>query len=296
MHDMAVSTTQLTILSSMADQDFERALDRHRAWGISHLDLRDGIYGKWLADVTRAEAAEAAASIRARGLAVHCLSTGVFFDDIRKGRDAFVDQHLPMLDHILGLAEELQPHFVRLIAAQLPERDRRGNAIDLVARDHPWVFDVYREAIDRVAAAGFRPTIENEYGDCILSSVAEFRQFFAALDRPESVGLTWDVQNQWSTGVFPTMEVYEGLRDLIEYYHVKGGRSADGSRRLAWNVALEEADWAVLDITRRVVDDGVSPVICINPPQHGAPIDDYDYAGVTERDLRFLRDHVKGIA
>ena len=69
-----------------------------------------------------------------------------------------------------------------------------------------------------------------------------------------------------------------------------------GSDQLADNVALEDSDWAVAEITRRVVADGVSPVICLNPPQHGAEREGYDYDSLPERDARFLRDSVPGIA
>jgi hypothetical protein len=283
------------MLSSMASADFDTALARHREWGLTDLDLRDGIFGKWLADVTAEEAEAAAGRIAAAGLTVHCLSTTVFDGDVGVGEEQFTATHLPTLDHVLELAPILRPRMVRLIAAKLPERAAGEDAITALERGYPWVLDLYRDAIDRISAAGFPTTIENEFGTCFLSTPDEFQRFFALLDRPGAVHLTWDVQNQWATGVFPTVAVYEQLRDLIGYYHVKGGRRADGSDRLGFNVALDEAEWPVVDITRRVIEDGVSPVICLNTPAHGARIDGYDYQSVTQRDLAFLRRQFKEV-
>jgi sugar phosphate isomerase/epimerase len=160
---------------------------------------------------------------------------------------------------------------------------------------YPWVFDVYREAIDRIVDAGLRPTIENEAFKCMLSRPDEIVEFFDRLDRSKSTGLTWDVQNQWATGVFPTLEVYKTLKPLIQYYHVKGGKFEGADKKLRWNVALEDADWPVVEITSRVVADGVSPVICINPAQHGESKSDYDYSNIVKRDIDFLRNNVPGV-
>lgn len=285
---------QFTMLNSMADADFETALARHREWGLRWVDLRDEIYGKRVKDLTVADAHRARAAIDAAGLEVACLSTGVFFEDVANGEEVFRMNHLAQLDHLLDVAAVLRPRFFRLIAAQLPERDARENAVPLLKRKYPWLVDVYREAIDRIVAAGFQPTIENEAFRCFLSQTQDFVDFFAWLDRP-AVSLTWDINNQWATGVFPTLADYEQLRPLIAYYHLKGGKCDGESDTLVWNSALEDSDFAVEDITRRVIDDGVSPVICLNPSQHGAPLDGYDYSDLALRDLRYLQSTFEGI-
>ena len=212
------------------------------------------------------------------------------------GESAFATQDLADLAHVLEVAAIIRPRYIRLLAAQLPGRHGGSDSVELIERLYPFVIPAYRAAIDQISAAGFATTIENEAASCVLSTTRDFRAFFAAIDRPELVGLTWDPQNQWATGVFPTIETYEQLRDLIVYYHVKGGKT-DGTRReLAWNVALEEATWPVVELTRRIVDDGVSPVICLNPPSHGRPIEGYAYGDVvTERDIGFLHDRVLGV-
>jgi sugar phosphate isomerase/epimerase len=153
---------------------------------------------------------------------------------------------------------------------------------------------MYQEAVDRIAKAGFCPTIENEVGGCILSRPDEVLAFFEALDRT-AASFTWDVQNMWQMGSAPTLSVYKSLKDLIGYYHVKGGRAEVEERALCWSTALEDASWPVLDITRRVIVDGVSPVICLNA-SHGRQMPGYNYENVVERDIDFLREGIEEIA
>jgi hypothetical protein len=62
----------------MAGTDLEETLDRHLAWNLRVLDLRDAIFGKAVLDPSDEGAARAADLIRRRGLSVFCLSTPLF--------------------------------------------------------------------------------------------------------------------------------------------------------------------------------------------------------------------------
>jgi sugar phosphate isomerase/epimerase len=286
--------SQLAILSDMAAPNFERALDIHRQWNLSWLDLRGQIYGRTVDELSVADARRARAAADAASLSVFCLSTGVFYDDVAGGEQAFHKQ-LAVLRRILGAAEILEPRMIRVLAAQLAERDSDQGAVGLLQARHPWLVDVYREAIDLITDAGFTAALENEAGDCFLSASSDFVAFFEWLERPKA-RLTWDINNQWATGYLPTLTDYEMLQPLIGYYHLKGGRQDDGGTQLKWNCSLEDSTYAVAEITQRVVDDGASPVICLNPSQHGAQQPGYDYGGLTERDLAFLRATIRGLA
>lgn len=288
-------TAELTILNSMAGSDLATQIAFHRRQGLRSMDLKNEIYGHWTTEVPLDVASRARTEIEAAGLTVHCLSTSIFFDSIEEGLAVFQKKHLGKVDHVIELARIFKPAFVRVTAAQLLARTE-ADAIADIRRDHSWVFDAYREVIDRVHEAGFNLTIENEVRQCFLSRTHEFLEFFEELDREGRVSLTWDVQNQWSTGVFPTVDVYDQLKALIRYCHFKGGSAEQPGGALAWNVALEEASWPVVAIAEKVVADDVSPVICLNPPQHGKAKPDYDYDAVTARDIDFLRKNVRGIA
>jgi hypothetical protein len=284
---------QVTMLNSMAGADFGEAIARQKAWGVGLLDLKDSIFGKGIMDLTDEEADRAAGMARAGGQEVYCLSTGLFYDAVERGEEHFRAQHLARVARAVELARILRPRFIRLLAATTRRRAEVTDAIAYLREEHPWVFELYGEAVTRVTEAGFEATIENEVGGCILSRPEEVTGLFAELGHPEGACLTWDVQNLWQMGAFPSVEAYEDLRPLIGYLHLKGGIAGPGGTALKWRSALEDASWPVADILRAAVRDRVSPVICLNS-SHGEPKPGYDYGGVVERDLRYTRRIIEG--
>jgi len=283
-----VTKTGVTILNSMAGREFEQALDQHVSWGIELLDLKDAIFGKGIVELTAEEAKDADALIRERGLSVYCLSTGLFHGDIESGEGKFRRDYLDKVDHVMEIADILRPQMIRLLAARTPRRGEVGNSTEYIRSEHPWLIPLYAEAVDQIHSSGFNVTIENEVGGCIFSNPDEIVGFFEELGRREKVCLTWDVQNLWQMGTYPTMDVYNKLKGLMGYYHLKGGQQADEGTELRWRSSLEDASWPVIEITRQVVMDGVSQVICLNP-SHGKPKDGYDYSNIVKRDLDFIR-------
>lgn len=297
------AAAELTVLNMMLSADFDESIQRHRQSGLHWMDLWGDIYGAPSVDLLDPPTAgRAAAAIEAAGLEVYCLSTRVFDDYVEQGEQSYREKHLGQLERSLALAERLGPRFVRLIAGRSRRTDPSADAVAVLQADHPWVADVYREAVARITEAGYRATIENEAHDCFLASGDEFVRFFDWLDLGDAVSLTWDVQNNWQMGVFPSLAGYETLKPLIGYVHVKGGRSGEQSSELAWKSGLADASWPVAEIVQAVVDDGVSPVICLNP-SHGAAKPGYDHGRgsdrdleeVTRRDIDFLRRTVAGI-
>jgi hypothetical protein len=155
---------------------------------------------------------------------------------------------------------------------------------------------MYAHAIDRLHAAEFQTTIENEVGQCILRTPSDVTALFDELGRREKVCFTYDVQNLWQMGTFPTMHVYEHLSGLVGYLHLKGGQCDEGhsERTLRWRSSLAGASWPVAEITRRAVADGACPVICLNP-SHGRPREEGKWEDFTKDDLDFIRQAVPEI-
>lgn len=286
-----MATVEITLLNSMAGREIAPALDQHVAWGIRVLDLKDCLFGKGILDLTDEEARLVMMLAQERGLSVYCLSSPLFFDDIERGESHFRERHLGRVARLIALAEILRPRLVRLLAARFSRRECFPDSAAYLRAYHPWLIPLYAEAVDRIRDAGFSPTIENEVHGCIFSAPGEILHFFEALDRPDKCCLTWDAQNLWQQGAYPSLDVYRQLRPLIGYYHIKGGQHEEGGSALRWQSALEDASWPVREITRQVVADGVSPVICLNP-SHGAPRPGYDYSDVVQRDVAFLRREI----
>src|SRR5690606_28741555 len=98
---------ELTILNSMAGQDFAAALDRHLAWDLQVLDLKDAIFGNAVADLSDGEAQWAAGLIQERGLSVYCFSTMFFFADVARGEAWFRCQYIDRIERLLDVASML---------------------------------------------------------------------------------------------------------------------------------------------------------------------------------------------
>ena len=285
----------LTVLNTMASSDFSEALERHQEWGMKFLDLKDWVFGKRIVDLTEEEALRARDLIQHHGLFVHCFSTQLFEPEVELGEEVFRRDHLGKVDHTIEIARILQPEMIRLLAAQTTRRATVGDSVAYLKAEHPWALPLYAEAIDQVHEAGFHTTIENETGQCILANPNEILGFFRELDRPGKVSFTWDVQNLWELGTFPSIEVYQAIKHLVRYYHLKGGQHNDSSTDLCWRSSLEDASWPVVEITRQVVADGATPVICLNG-SHGDKKAGYDYTDIVQRDMDFIRSAIPEIA
>jgi len=280
------------MLNSMAGADVEESFDRQRAWGLRLLDLKDCLFGKGVEHLTAEQAKRVRDAAERRGLRVHTLSTCLFHRDVEQGERAFRDADMPALDNALRVAEVLAPAQVRLLMARSARRrEFLDSSVYLEAR-HPWVAKVYRQAAAAIRDAGFQAVIENETQDCLFAAPGEIVSFFAMLGDPPPAGLIWDVQNLWQVGTFPTLEVYKALKPVIRMVHLKGGRTDTPGGPLQWQSQLQDASWPVVPIVRRVIEDGASPVLCLNPP-HGQAPPEFRYN--PRRDVEFLRNAIEGI-
>jgi hypothetical protein len=279
------------MLNGMAGNDFEIAARRHAELGLHWLDLKDSLWGETINNLSLENARRAAAIARAHGLKVFCFSTALCDSDLSAGETAFRTRHAATLDHVLKVADILEPGYIRLIAAQLTPFPSEVLPVSVVEEKFPWVFPIYRDFADRIVRSGRRALIENETSNTIFNRAEGILRFFERLERPGQVHYTWDVQNLWQMGVFPTLEVYRQLKPIIGCIHLKGGRTEGDGRTLVHASALENASWPVVEIMRAAVADGVAPFICLNP-SHGRPPPGYNVWEIAQRDVAFLRQNV----
>ncbi|MDD5261084.1 MAG: TIM barrel protein [Methylacidiphilales bacterium] len=267
---------RLTMLNAMAGHEIEPALDRHVEWGLKDLDLKDQVYGKSIIDLNPDEAERLVGAMQRRGLSAYCFSTILFHEPLTPGEAHFRNSALAALPRTLAVARMVKPKLIRLL-------DPRGSG-----RFPDWMIGLYREAVDQISAAGFQTTIENECHDCLFGNVENIIDFFQRLDRPRTATFTWDIQNLWSNGTFPSLEVYHKLKPWMNYVHFKGGQSETPGGSLKWKSSLADASWPVQDIARQVLRDAISPVWCLNS-SHGDHKPGVDYSNVTQNDMAFLR-------
>lgn len=277
----------VTATNSMFGADVFAQLDSQHALGIRHLDLKDKIFGKAVIDLTVDEAHAVAGRAAALDMQVYCMSTVLFDDDAARGERHFAEHHVSRIDEALRVAETLRPTWIRVMAAQSSGR-RPGESLAEHLESVPWLIDAYRDVIARVHAAGFATIIENEINDGILRGPDDVETFFGRVRGVGSVGFTWDIQNMWETGTFPSLDVYERLRPHLNYVHVKGGRMTAGDPTL-WKARLREASWPVAEILAAAADHA-GLVICVNPCHGTVPPEGYDEFQSAVDDIRFVQE------
>lgn len=279
---------RLTMLNSMASSDLAVALDRHVQEGLEICDLKDGIFGKRLEELSHEQLRSLADEITGRGLKTYCLSTSLGDHDLAMGRVRWRQVNSDILDRVLSAAEILKPAVIRVIAAKDTSRPQggEGNIKWLLAR-YPWVVAAYDDIIGRINTVGYDVVLENEAHDCIITSPEDVCDLFATLKPDNRVRFTWDVQNMWQMGTPPSREVLGKLLPLLGMLHLKGGRAgSDGT--LKQSSSLADASWPVVDIVRAAIESGRIEVICINP-SHGNKPAGFDRWAVARDDLRFIR-------
>lgn len=278
----------LTILNSQAGADSEAALDQHVAWNLRFVDLKEAIYGKSIAELSVQEAEEAAQQIAARNLKTYCLSTVLFGEDLALGESDYVRTTMDQAEKLRKIAQILKPQHIRLLAPQFAAAS--SDRLRAALHDAPWIVKLYRDVIDGFIAGGTECFIENEVHACILSTPDDVLELFKVLGYQTGLKFTWDTQNMWQAGSYPTMDAYMRMKPLIGFVHVKGGRSEVPGGPLVWRSSLADASWPVKQIVSRVCQDGVSPVICINP-SHGTSAGGA-YVDYCEDDINYLRSAI----
>lgn len=287
------------MLAEMMGTDLEQAVGRLQELGIRHLDLKNHVFGRSIEDLDPDADGRLADLVDRTGVEVYCFSSVLGHQNVSRVEEPEFRRAMAAgLDNMLRTARRVRPRLIRLLACGFDGRDDWPDSNAYLERQAPWVYAAYADAIERIHDAGITATLENE-PRTIFSNPAEAVAFIARLNLGAKVGFTWDVQNMWQSGVFPTLDVYGVLAPITNYVHLKGGRgSAEDPRVLTYRSPLEDAGWPVPEIVGAVLADGISPVICLNPSHGAVPPDDAVaspsatamlVADVARRDVAFLR-------
>ncbi len=291
---------QLTMLAEMMNHDLETAIADLRQLGIRKLDLKNYVFDRAIDDLDDERRERLATLLDSTGTEIYCFSSTLGYENVSQvGERAFRRKLAAGIDNLLRTAEYARPRMIRLLACTFDGRADVPDANEYLEQHAPWVYAAYRKAVDRIHGAGVTVTIENE-PKTVFATPEETVAFFARLACGAKVGMTWDIQNMWQSGTYPTLAAYRTLRPVINYVHLKGGQgSSEASRDLMYRSPLADADWPVREIVEQVLADGVSPVICLNP-SHGVPPKDHRFASLSgtprlaaaeaRHDVSFLRD------
>ncbi len=283
------------MLAEMMNRDLPAAVSQLADLDIRQLDLKTSIFGRAIEDLEDQQREQLAQLVADTGSAVYCFSSTLGHRDVcAVDERTFRSEMVTGIENMIATAQTVRPQKVRLLSCWIGEHRHEPDQLAAIEQHVPWVIAAYRDAIDQIADAGLAPTIENE-PSTVLASPAGTVAFFERLERPAAT-YTWDVQNMWQSGSYPSLEAYHTLRPIMDYFHLKGGRSADGEPGpLAFRCPLEQASWPVREILDAVLADDVSPVICLNP-SHGAVPENYAFGSLDDRAAMMRTEALRDVA
>lgn len=168
--------------------DITEGLPIIKSWGLEHVDLRGGVFGKAVEDLTREQLGELCGLLHRHGMRVGCLETSL------------AKYHLPdadrqkaevqKLEGIIRAADALDCRLVRSFFYWQPPQELMG---ELAVRpdERQKVLDTFAPLARRAQEAGLVLGFEN----CGVTT----DEVFAILDAlgVPAWGLAWDVDNGW---------------------------------------------------------------------------------------------------
>ncbi|MFP4028984.1 MAG: Gfo/Idh/MocA family oxidoreductase [Candidatus Brocadiia bacterium] len=167
---------------------FEEALDTLVDWGVQYADLRGGIYGKAIHDLTEEELARVQKALNDRDLKVGTLESSLakvhLPDQKRREKEA------EKLEGLIRAADALECRLIRSFFFWQPPEEKRGQ-LAVRPDEKQQVLDAFRPLAERAKEANLVLAFEN----CGVST-EEVNAVLDALAEPRW-GLAWDVSNEW---------------------------------------------------------------------------------------------------
>jgi sugar phosphate isomerase/epimerase len=288
---------RLSILAEILGHDLEKVALELPELGLALLDLKRHVFGRAIEDLDDSARDKLATLLQTANVEVFSFSSTCGYLNVSTISERDFRNALNQgVDNMLETLSIVRPTMVRFLACSFDGREAWDDSNAYLEQHAPWVYDAYDDAIERIAGAGVLVTIENE-PNTILSNPQETVGFFDRLRSRNRVGFTWDIQNMWQSGSYPTVEAYHVLRPVINYVHTKGGQGAyEDPELLTFRSTLETATWPVREILKEILEHDSNSVICINTSHGkvaaGAPPLERSERGRMEalRDMAFLRD------
>jgi sugar phosphate isomerase/epimerase len=288
---------RLSILAEILGKDLEKVAHELPEIGLSLLDLKRHVFGHAIEEMDDTARDKLAVLMDQSDIEIFSFSSTCGYQNVSTTSERDFRDHLTRgVDNMLETLSIVRPRMVRLLACSFDDREAWDESNAYLEQHAPWVYDAYDDAIERIAEAGVAVTIENE-PNTILSNPQETVGFFDRLRTRDRVGFTWDIQNMWQSGSYPTVEAYQVLRPVINYVHTKGGQGAhEDPELLTFRSPLETATWPVREILGEILEHDSNSVICINTshgkvPAGAPPLERADRGRMEAlRDIAFLRD------
>jgi sugar phosphate isomerase/epimerase len=223
------------VITDEISQDFERALDVMREYGVRHAELR-GLWGKNVMDLSADELRRARSALSERGMAVCGIASPIYkcnlfaTEGTGKGPlhlavERSLDEQCALLERAIELCEYFNTRLIRVFAFW-KQRPLDGDVLrEIVA--------ALRPGVRQAEQAGVTLGLENEHA-CLLGTGRETAQALEAIRSP-ALRCVWDPGNACFAGEIPFPDGYAAVKEYVTHVHVKDvTRDPEGNPR--WTV------------------------------------------------------------
>lgn len=239
---------KLGVFTDEIDQDFQRAADVAREFGLQGLEVRS-VWDTKPQDLTRQQIAKMKAILKGTGLAVCSIGSPFYKCEIDSAAERA--EHLDILKRCIELARAFDCPVVRAFTFW-----RKGEAAARWAE----IVAAYEEPARLATKAGIVLGVENEFA-CMIGTGEEVARFVKDVN-DEHVRVAWDCANAFDAGEAPFPAGYRHVRDLLCHVHLKDARINPETRKVE-NYIVGEGQIDIAGELKALAKDGYEAYVSL---------------------------------
>lgn len=252
----------LGVITDEISQDFERALDLMKEWGIPQAEIR-GLWGKNVSALSQEELQQAKNCLEKRGISVCGIASPFYKCELSGGKalqtgrlhlaeDRTLDEQKDVLERCIQAAKTLGTNLIRIFAFW-----RRGPLTPEIADQ---IEALLQEPLEIAQEAGVCLALENEH-DCYMSTGGETAQFLA---RPslKNLSAVWDPGNAFCAGEIPYPDGYNAIKSRIVHIHIKDPKRDPETGKIHF-VPIGQGEIAYREHFRALIQEGYSGAVSL---------------------------------
>jgi sugar phosphate isomerase/epimerase len=217
---------RIGVITNGISEDFAMACRVMNQTGVKYAEIQN-VFDKPVETISADEAGTIKKLADASGIVPAIVTThafaGVPVSALEIG-DATYEKHIALLKNAIQVAKCLGTTLVRslVFTKQVVTFGYHGSDKWNAGGNMSWpkFVNLYGPIVDLAEEAGMQLCIENGFNG-MVSSTRLAKKMIDELGGPSRISFLWDLANAIYYQEYPTVEVYEGIKDYIAHIHVK---------------------------------------------------------------------------
>jgi sugar phosphate isomerase/epimerase len=214
------------VITNGISEDFAQVCKVMKETGVKYAEIQN-VFDKPVENLTAEEAATVKRLSDANGI-VPVIVTSHAFAGVPVGAleigDATYEKHMALFKNSIEVARCLGTRLVRtmVFTKQVVTFGYHGSDKWNAGGNKSWpkFIKLYEPIVKVAEEAGIELCIENGFNG-MVSSTRLAKKMIDELGGPTKIKLLWDLANAIYYQEFPTVDVYEGIKDYLAHIHVK---------------------------------------------------------------------------